>query len=82
MYIEYSLRLYSTRIGILLGHCDYFFGEPLGFFGLRPCRGDGFVLEEGGDEVAEEGLSVGRFTAEMAVFEVAAGHWEEGRRVG
>ena len=30
--------------------------------------------EEGGDEVAEEGLSVGGFAAEMAVFEVAAGH--------
>ena len=38
--------------------------------------------EEGGDEVAEEGLSVGGFAAEMAVFEVAAGHdedWMEGR---
>lgn len=78
MYIEHSLRLYSTRIGVLLGHCNYFLGEPLGFFGFRPCCGDGFVFEEGGDEVAEEGLSVGGFAAEMAVFEVAAGHWEEG----
>jgi len=82
MYIEYSLRLYSTRIGVLLGHCDDFLGEPLGFFGFRPCCGDGFVFEEGGDEVAEEGLSVGGFAAEMAVFEVAAGHGEEGRTEG
>jgi hypothetical protein len=78
MYIEYSLRLYSTRIGVFLRHCDYFLGEPLGFLGFRPCCGDGFVLEEGGDEVAEEGLSVGGLAAEMAVFEVAAGHGEEG----
>lgn len=33
--------------------------------------------EEGGDEVAEEGLSVGGFAAEMAVFEVTAGHGED-----
>ena len=32
------------------------------------------MLEEGGDKVAEEGLSVGGLAAEMAVFEVAAGH--------
>ena len=36
------------------------------------------MFEEGGNEVAEEGLSVGGFAAEMAVFEVAAGHGEEG----
>lgn len=82
MYIEYSPRLYSTRIGVLFGHCDYFLGEPLGFFGFRPCCGDRFVLEEEGDEVAEEGLSMGRFAAEMAVFELAAGHWEEGEETG
>ncbi len=40
------------------------------------------MFEEGGDEVAEEGLSVGGFAAEMAVFEVAAGHGEEGRAEG
>ena len=33
--------------------------------------------EEGGDEVAEEGLSVGGFAAEMTVFEVARGHDED-----
>ena len=33
--------------------------------------------EEGSDEVAEEGLSVGGFAAEMAIFEVAAGHDED-----
>ena len=34
------------------------------------------MLEEGRDEVAEEGLSVGGLAAEMPVFEVAAGHGE------
>ena len=34
------------------------------------------MCEEGGYEVAEEGLSVGGFAAKMAVFEVAAGHGE------
>ena len=78
-YEEYSLRLYSARIGIFLGHCNYFFCEFLGFFGFWPCCHDGLVCEEGGYEVAEEGLSMGGFSAEMAVFEVAAGH---GERVG
>ena len=32
------------------------------------------MLEEGGDEVAEESLTVGGFAAEMAVFEMPAGH--------
>ena len=32
------------------------------------------MLEEGGDKVAEEGLAMGGFAAEVAVFEVAAGH--------
>jgi hypothetical protein len=36
------------------------------------------VFEEGGDEVAEEGLSVGGFAAEMAVFHGSAGHDGEG----
>ena len=34
------------------------------------------MCEEGGYEVAEEGLSMGGFSAEMAVFEVAARHGE------
>jgi len=33
----------------------------LGFFGFGPGCFDGFVGYEGGDEVAEEGLSVGGF---------------------
>lgn len=39
------------------------------------------MCEEGGYEIAEEGLSVGGFAAEMAVFEVATGHGGEGREV-
>lgn len=53
---------------------DEAFGEALGFFGFGPGGRDGFVLDEGGDEVAEEGDAVGGFAAEVPVFEGAAGH--------
>ena len=58
-YIEYSLCLLSARICVFLRHCDYFFGELLGFFRFGPCCHYRFVCEEGGYEVAEESLSVG-----------------------
>lgn len=58
-YVENRLRSPSTGICIFFTQRDQFLGQPLRFFGFMPCCGDGFVLEEGGDEVAEEGLSVG-----------------------
>lgn len=46
-----------------------------------PGCGDGFVGEEGGDEVAEKCLSVRRLAAEMAVFQGSAGHGaDKGKR--
>ena len=39
-----------------------------------PGSADGFVGDEGGDQVAEEGLSVRGVTIQMAVFVGAAGH--------
>ena len=75
-YIEYPLSLQPAGAGVFLRHGDDFLGEALGFFRFGPGRRDGFVSEEGSDEVAEEGLSVGGIAAEMAEFEVAAGHDE------
>ena len=49
-------------------------GEGLGFFGFGPGGADGGVREEGGDEVAEEGLPVRGGAVEVPVFEGAAGH--------
>ncbi len=48
----------TAGFGVFLAHGDELLGEALGFFGFGPGGGDGFVLEEGGDEVAEEGLAV------------------------
>ena len=57
-YIEYSLRLRPTRVRILLAQRDEFLGQPLRLFGFVPGRLDGFMGDERGDEVAEEGLPV------------------------
>lgn len=46
-------------VGVVFGVGDEFLGEALGFFGFGPGCCYGFVLYEGGDEVAEEGLPVG-----------------------
>lgn len=73
-YVENGLRAPAASVGVLFTQGDELLGEALGFFGFVPGRGDGFVLEEGGDEVAEEGLSVGGAAVQMAVFEGAAGH--------
>ncbi len=59
---------------VLLGVGDELLGEALGFFGLGPGRVDGLVLDQRGDEVAEEGFAVGRVARELAVFHVAACH--------
>lgn len=48
----------TAGFGVLLAHGDEFLGEALGFFGFGPGGGDGFVLEEGSDEIPEEGLAV------------------------
>jgi len=60
--------------GVSLAQRDELFGEPLRLFRFRPGGGDGFVLEEGGDEVAEESLAVGAVAREVPVFDGSAGH--------
>lgn len=71
---KYTLRPPPAGICVFLAQGDEFFGEALGFFCFGPGRADGFVGEEGGYEVAEQGLAVGGGAVEVAVFEGAAGH--------
>ncbi len=73
-YVEYTLRLCTARVGVFLAESYQFLGQPLRFFGFGPGRLDGFVGDERGDEVAEEGLPVGGGAVQMAVFQGAAGH--------
>lgn len=73
-FIEYRFGPSSTGVCVFLTKGDEFFGETLGFFGLVPSCGYGFMGEEGGNEVAEEGLSVRGLAAKMAVFQGSAGH--------
>ena len=61
-------------VGVFLGVGDEFLGQPLRFFGFGPGGCYGFVFDEGGYQVAEEGLAVRGVAAEVAVFEGAAGH--------
>lgn len=57
-YIEYLFRSPPACVCVFLAQRYQFFCQPLGFFGFMPGGGDAFVTYEGGDEVAEEGLSV------------------------
>ena len=80
-YVEYRLRLCPAGVCVLLAQRDEFFGEALRLFGFVPGRLDGFVRDERGDEVAEEGLPVRGGAVQVPVFQGAAGHcdmrWEE-----
>lgn len=73
-YEEDGLCFPPAGVCVFLAKRDEFFGESLGFFGFVPGGGYGFMSEEGGDEIAEEGLSVGRFAAQMAILHCASGH--------
>ncbi len=73
-YEKDALSFPARSVGVFLPERNEFFREALGFFGFVPGGADGFVFEEGGDEVAEEGLAVGGTAVEVAVFEGAAGH--------
>lgn len=77
MYIKYRFRSPSTGVCVFLAQGNKFFGEALGFFGLVPGRGYGFVGEERGDEVTQESLSMRGLAAKMAVFQRSTGHGKE-----
>ena len=80
-YIEYRLGLCPARVCVFLAQRDELFGEPLRFLGLVPGRLDGFVRDERGDEVAEEGLPVRGAAVQVPVFQGAAGHFWGGGEV-
>lgn len=61
-YEEYLVCTSPAGYSISLAQCDELLGEPLRLFRFRPGGGDGFMLEEGGNEVAEESLAVGAVT--------------------
>jgi hypothetical protein len=73
-YVEDARGPAPRRLGVALPQRDQLVGQPLGLFGFGPRRRDGLVLEQRRYEVAEQGLSVGRFPPQVAVFEVAACH--------
>jgi len=73
-YIENPLGLAPRRLVVALGQRDQLLGQALGLLGFRPGRVDGLVLDERGDEVAEEGLAVRGATAEVPVAGETAGH--------
>ena len=64
----------ARGVAILLAQRDEFLGQALGFLGFVPCCLDGFVGDEGGDQVAEKGLPVGAVPGEVSVLDGAAGH--------
>ena len=53
-YEEELERLPLASFRILLSQCDHLLGQPLRFLCFVPCGRDGLVLDEGGDEIAEE----------------------------
>lgn len=73
-YVEYRLGLRPAGVCVLLAKRNELFGEALRFLGLVPGRLDGFVRDERGDEVAEEGLPVRGGAVQVPVFHGAAGH--------
>lgn len=73
-YIKRRQCALPARFGVLLAQGDQLLGQSLRLLGLGPCGCDGFMLEERGDEVAEEGLSVRGLAAQMAEFGSTSGH--------
>ncbi len=71
---EDGLRAQPGGVGVFFGQRDEFFGEALRFFGFGPGGCYGLVGEEGGYQVAEEGLPVRGVAVQVPVFHGAAGH--------
>lgn len=67
-FVEDRLRAQPGCVCVFLAQCYQLLGETLNFFRFGEGGADGFALNQGGDEVAEEGLSVGGGAAEVAVF--------------
>lgn len=57
----------ARSIGVLFCEGDALFGEALSFLGFGVCGGDGFVQEEGSDEVAKQCLAMRGLASQHAV---------------
>jgi hypothetical protein len=73
-YVKDGQSLSLAGIGVLLAQGDQLLGQTLGFLCLGPCRGYRLVLEEGCDEVSEQGLTVRAAARQMSVFLESACH--------
>lgn len=68
-YEQKSLCPVPRGLGVFLCERDEFFRHALGLFCFGVAGGDGLPVDQGGDQVAEEGLTVGRVTAQVPVFD-------------
>ena len=73
-YIENTLGTTPGCLGVALGEGDELLGQALGLLGLGISGVDGLVLDERGDQVAQQSLAMRRATAQVPVFDVGAGH--------
>lgn len=73
-YIENTLCLPPRRLVVPLCQGDELIRHALCLLSFGPCCLYRLLLDEGGDQVAKEGLSVGRVAAEGPEFHVAACH--------
>ena len=71
---EDGLRPVARGVRVALAQRDELLGQALGLFGLGPSGGDSLVFEERGDQVAQQGLSVGGAAVQVPVLEIAACH--------
>ncbi len=73
-YEEYAQCSPFAGLCVLLPQGNKLLCQPLCFLRFRVCCRYRFVCEEGGNEVAKEGLSMGGRTSQMTVFEAGASH--------
>jgi hypothetical protein len=86
-HVEHGLGGLSARRIVLFAHGDEPLGHPLGLLGLGVCGLDVLMVYELRDEAAQQGLSRGRVSTEVSVFDCAARHfvgyaWRVGGREG
>lgn len=74
-YVENGQRLSLAGFGVLFAQRNQLLGQPLGFLGFWPGGGYGFVFEERGDEVSEQGLPVRAAARQVSVFLESARHF-------
>ena len=73
-YEEDAVGLPARRLIVTLGQRDELVGHALRLLGLGPRGPDRLVLDERGDQVAQQGLPVGAAARQVAEFDGAAGH--------